>query len=236
MRGLSRSLAAICRHVAVQIVSQEDERLGGRLLPQDRHLDAAPAEQPVPETASVHKHDLKTWENASGPLQWSAGQMHARQAAEAGSAHVPPAQMGATDAAELEQHAADLGWDTSGTASAGRLFWGNLWGGLKTALVPPRMPMPDNQALAAGLGTGLGSQQMRGSHVHPRLQELAASAQQLQEQLPLSNPYGVVLPSRLACCALLCWNTFCWKLSCAALLCYAETYHGMCCMHVIVAC
>lgn len=176
MRGLSRSLAAICRHVAVQIVSQEDARLQDDLPPRSRstaHLqDSAHPDQLMPYSDS-----------ASNVVQHQHCRQHTAPSADslnslstsAVSAHQASFSM-------TGQHTEfDSEGESPATASGGGLSWGTLWGGLKGALGPSRAHTVDRQTHEPS---------PRQKHSHQSQHESPAPSEQLQQQLPLSNPYG----------------------------------------------
>ena len=195
MRGLSRSLAAICRHIAVQIVSQEDARLKDESpeltsRPFVSHQQSAQRDLPLPQTAStlgqtLYQHHHRIADLSSTSSAESAANATISQA----TVSMPESFSGP-----------DFATDFSATASSGGFAWGTLWGGLRGALVTPRLP-PDNpsghsqadqsRAQHSPVSTaqhGRNTQQ----HVGTSEQGSAAPTEQLQQQLPLSNPYGGV--------------------------------------------
>lgn len=175
VRGLSRSLAAICRHVAVQIVSQEDARLQDDLPHRSRSTanlqDSAHPDQLMPYSVSAsnvtqHQHSRQH----TGP---SADFLNSPSTS-AGSAHQVSFSM-------TGQHTEFGTGESQATASGGGLSWGTLWGGLKGALGPTRAHTVDRQTHAST---------SKQQHSHQSQHESPASSEQLQQQLPLSNPYG----------------------------------------------
>lgn len=186
VRGLSRSLAAICRHIAVQIVTQEDARLRGDTVSSDHSRTALLVATP-PNAA--HAHQL-TPDLASAP----SAHLHPfhQPASHAGAASHSVAAAGA----ELQQASSSMsegysemnsGWDVTALPSAGGLSWGSLWGGLKGAQVPPRASGGHSQAHRSA------PQHSRGRHEHSdllRQDPAATTTEQVQQQMPLSNPYG----------------------------------------------
>lgn len=119
VRSLSRNLAAICRHVAVQIVSEQDslnkqENAGSSSDPDD-NTHELPDAHDQPEAAGsshqLHPHSHVTADH--NPAQ--------RQQ------HQP------SNSSAIQQ---DL--ESPTTATSGGFFWGSLWGGLKGAFTPPR--------------------------------------------------------------------------------------------------
>ena len=186
MRGLSRSLAAICRHIAVQIVSQEDVRLKDESSelasrPFVGHHSSPQRDLALPQTAS-----------ASGQPRYQphhdADVSHIFTVGSKATSTMHQARLLVPEMSSSEVSASEL----SATASAGGFAWGNLWGGLKGALVSPKAPgtspLGHSQAIWSTAQHSRSIQQsLRTSE-----QDSASSTEQLQQQLPLSNPYGGV--------------------------------------------
>ena len=108
VRSLSRNLAAICRHVAVQIVSQQDDADSAcSHEQQESHYSSTHDSSPV--------QDLKHPSN-----QAQQNQQQQRPHAD-------------DDSGALDQDV-----ESGTTASPGGFFWGSMWGGLKGAFVPSR--------------------------------------------------------------------------------------------------
>ncbi|KAL0036800.1 hypothetical protein WJX79_010572 [Trebouxia sp. C0005] len=127
VRSLSRSLAAICRHVTVKIVSEQDS------------LHEQPATSTHPDDNS---HDLPDQPQAASlPVQHQHQHQHEHEHAAqygrkqlSGSSHQQPLPTsGEPVRSAMEQELA-----SPTTATSGGFFWGSLWGGLKGAFTPPR--------------------------------------------------------------------------------------------------
>ena len=122
VRSLSRSLAAICRHVAVQIVSEQDSQ----------------------EPSSSQPSDSTTYDQ---PEPLAARQQHAAQKSTAHSvqAQQPQEPLHVSDNAELgssnaESPGAEQELQLPAAVSPSSFFLGGLWDGLKGALKPHKHP------------------------------------------------------------------------------------------------
>lgn len=127
VRSLSRSLAAMCRHVAVQIVSQQD------------HAQAEPHQElQDPSASAVSKHS----QAHQMPQSSAHAQQHQQQQF---SCAIAPQNVHATSDqpcqrphADLDASALESGLESSTAASAGPSLWGGLLKGFKGALTTPR--------------------------------------------------------------------------------------------------
>ena len=127
VRSLARSLAAMCRHVAVQIVSQQD------------HAQAQPHQEPQGSSDSISSkpnqvHQIRQSSTHAQQQQQqellcvkSFQNMHAISDQPCQSAH-----------ADLDTGALQSNSEPGAPASAKSVFWGGLWGGLRGALSSPR--------------------------------------------------------------------------------------------------
>ncbi|KAL3159511.1 hypothetical protein ABBQ38_009929 [Trebouxia sp. C0009 RCD-2024] len=128
VRSLSRHLAAMCRHVAVQIVSQQDQA----------HAQLHEEQQDSSDTVlGQHSQEVHHSSLSLAHAQQQQQQQH-QQHSDAAPEDVPcfcdqAPQMSGTG---LGVSALDIGSDMTG--SAGQVFWGGLWGGLKGAFTPSR--------------------------------------------------------------------------------------------------
>lgn len=124
VRSLSRNLAAICRHVAVQIVSEHDkqEQVASSSDSDDISHNFPQADQ---SQAAGHSHQQRPAELGHDPASTTGSQQYA--ATSAGSSAI------------------QQDWESPTTATSGGFFWGSLWGGLKGAFTPPRQPPPPRQ-------------------------------------------------------------------------------------------
>jgi len=121
VRSLSRNLAAICRHVAVKIVSEQDS------------LHEQPVSSSCPNDTS---HDLPDQPEAASVPDQHQHQHAARygQKQLSGTSKQQPLHTsGEAVTSAMEQ---ELASPTTATSSG--FFWGSLWGGLKGAFTPPR--------------------------------------------------------------------------------------------------
>ena len=121
VRSLSRNLAAICRHVAVQIVSEHDKQ---------------------EQVASSSDSDDTSHNFPQADQSQAAGHNHQQRPAELG--HDPASTTGSQQSAATSagSSAIQQDWESPTTATSGGFFWGSLWGGLKGAFTPPRQPPP----------------------------------------------------------------------------------------------
>ncbi len=119
VRSLSRNLAAICRHVTVKIVSEQDrshEQPASSSHPDDISPDL-PDQAPFVPDDQQHQHAAQ---HGGKQLSRSSHQQALHTSGE-------PVR------SAMEQELA-----SPTTATSGGFFWGSLWGGLKGAFTPPR--------------------------------------------------------------------------------------------------
>ena len=124
VRSLSRSLAAVCRHVAVQIVSEQD------------HAQAQPHQEPQGSSDSISSKQQSRSAHPQSPTH-----IQQQQQQQEVSCVRKPQDMHATSDQPCQSAHADLdttALESSAAASAGPFFWGSLWGGLRGAFSPPR--------------------------------------------------------------------------------------------------
>lgn len=127
VRSLSRHLAAMCRHVAVQIVSQQDQT----------HAQLH-EEQPDSNDMVVNGHSQVYHTSLASTAQQ---QQQQQQRSGVGAPEDVPAScdpLHTRTRADLDASALESDLQSGTTASAGPFFWGGLWGGLKGAFTPPR--------------------------------------------------------------------------------------------------
>lgn len=127
VRSLSRSLAAMCRHVAVQIVSQQD------------HAQAQPHQElQDPSGSFVSKHSQVTYM----PQSFAHARRHQHQQVSCARApqnvHATSDQPRQRAHADLDASALEPGFESGGTPSTGPSLCGGLMKGFKGALTPPR--------------------------------------------------------------------------------------------------
>ena len=134
VRSLARNLAAVCRHVAVQIVSRQDSA----------HITTQEHQHPGtsgPDSVDSHIQDLRA---SSGPPQLQQQQQQQRS-----NPHLPSPEHGGPEQQQQQQHQkVHAGFDNgpldeqdlnlAATVSPGGLFWGSLWGGLRGAFTPAK--------------------------------------------------------------------------------------------------
>ena len=151
VRSLSRSLAAVCRHVAVQIVSQQD------------HAETQPHQEPQDSRGSVSS---KQQSGSSHPHSSTLTQQQQQVSCITSSQH-----MHATSDQICQRAHADLDTsplESSATASAAPFFWGGLWGGLRGAFSPPRQrPTDVKRRREASHQLAQASRYPGHSHLHP---------------------------------------------------------------------
>ncbi len=119
VRSLSRNLAAICRHVTVKIVSEQDRRHEQPAT--SSHPDDTSPDLPdqAPSVPDDHQHQHAA-QHGGKQLSRSSHQQALHTSGE-------PVR------SAMEQ---ELASPTTATSSG--FFWGSLWGGLKGAFTPPR--------------------------------------------------------------------------------------------------
>lgn len=119
VRSLSRNLAAICRHVTVKIVSEQDslhEQSATSSHPDDTNHDLP---DQAPSVPNDHQHQHAAHHGGKQP---------------SGTSHQQPLHTSVEPVrSAMEQELA-----SPTTATSGGFFWGSLWGGLKGAFTPPR--------------------------------------------------------------------------------------------------
>ena len=169
VRSLSRSLAAMCRHVAVQIVSQQD------------HAQAQPHQALQDSSTSVFsKHNLvhqipqSSIHAQQQQQQQQHHQHHQHQHQEELCARKPQDMHATSDQpcqsthADLKTNALEASLQPGATASAGSFLWGGLWGGLRGAFSPPRQhPVGLKRRRKASHQLSQASTHPGHSHLHP---------------------------------------------------------------------
>ncbi len=211
VRSLSRNLAAICRHVTVKIVSEQDSLHDQSAS--SSHPDDTSPELPdqAPSVPDDHQHQHQHHHVAQ-----HGGKQLSR------SSHQQPLQTsGEPVRSAMEQELA-----SPTTATSGGFFWGSLWGGLKGAFTPQRQHPSSRQqqlhhskavqrqsqtgqqtqhdgrrpaapeeshAAAEYASSGAHQQQAHSSKRMPYLRQSSSrTAGSSDGKEPLSNPYGGV--------------------------------------------
>lgn len=207
VRSLSRNLAAICRHVTVKIVSEQDslhEQSATSSHPDDTSPDLP---DQAPSVPNDHQHQHAAQHGGEQLSRSSHKQLLHTSGEPIKSA--------------MEQELA-----SPTTATSGGFFWGSLWGGLKGAFTPPRQHPSGRQyhlhhpkalqrqsqtgqqtqhdgrraaapevmhAAAEYASSGGHSQQVHSSKHTPYLRQRSSrTAGSSDGKEPLSNPYGGV--------------------------------------------
>ena len=127
VRSLSRNLAAMCRHVAVQIVSQQDQTHA------QPHQQQQESSNSITSEHSQVDHDCLS---STHPQQQRQQQLSCVRAPQ--DVHASSDQLRHRPHADVDASALGSGVQSGTTPSAGSFFLGGLWGGLKGALTPPR--------------------------------------------------------------------------------------------------
>ena len=128
VRSLARSLAAMCRHVAVQIVSQQD------------HAQAQPHQEPQGSSDSVSSkpNQVHQIRQSSTHAQQQQHQQELLRVRNFQDMHAMLDQPCQSAHADLDTGALQSNSEPGAPASAKSVFWGGLWGGLRGALSSPR--------------------------------------------------------------------------------------------------
>ena len=207
VRSLSRNLAAICRHVTVKIVSEQDslhEQSATSSHPDDTNHDLP---DQAPSVPNDHQHQHAAHHGGKQP---------------SGTSHQQPLHTSVEPVrSAMEQELA-----SPTTATSGGFFWGSLWGGLKGAFTPPRQHPSGRQhqlhqskavqlqsqtgqqtqhdgrrpaapevmhAAAEYASSGAPQQQAHSSKRIPHMRQSSSrTAGSSDGKEPLSNPYGGV--------------------------------------------
>ena len=181
VRSLSRSLAAMCRHVAVQIVSQQD------------HAQAqTPRELQDPSDLVVSKHSqAHQMPHSSAHAQQQQEQQHQQHFS---CARAPQGVHGTSDQphqrphADLDVSALEPDVESSTTAFAGPSVWGGLLKGFKGALTPPRQPSLGVKRRRGG-SHQLGQAARHSDHSHLRPAEHMSHAVHAGHTSEAQHPY-----------------------------------------------
>lgn len=129
VRSLSRSLAAMCRHVAVQIVSQQDHAQA------QTHQEL---QDPTGSVVSKHSQVHQVPQSSAHAQQHQQQQVSCARAPQ--NVHATSDQPRQRPHADLHASALESDIESSTTASAGPCLWGGLLKGFRGALTPPRQP------------------------------------------------------------------------------------------------
>lgn len=140
VRSLSRNLAAICRHVAVKIVSEQDitheQAASSSDADESSHDFIHTDDQPEP-AGHIQPHT----ESQASLSRHQQQQQHQQHAAQEGQEHVCSASSQQPQQAEPASSAMERDLAAPTTATSGGFFWGSLWNGLKGAFTPPKQQL-----------------------------------------------------------------------------------------------